>query len=113
MPDVVDLKVDARTYDPAVREQVVRAVKRVVRGESDASGLLREPQITQTDDIPAVINDEHVVEKLINSFGAHFDNCVSEMVRDTGSDDFSVFASELEHTMCVLEPRRRGSSRLG
>ncbi|KAK0721314.1 putative hippurate hydrolase [Apiosordaria backusii] len=101
VPDTVDMKVDVRTYDPAVRERVVAAVKRVIRGESEASGLLKEPQIVQTDDIPAIINDDNVVKVLERVFREHFGgNTISEMVRDTGSDDFSIFA-EAQNIPCT------------
>ncbi|KAK4222475.1 putative hippurate hydrolase [Podospora fimiseda] len=92
IPDTVDMKIDVRTYDEAVRTRVIAAVKRIIRGESDASGLVKEPEIIQTDDIPPVVNDEKVVKRLEKSFTEHFgEAAVSEMVRDTGSDDFSVF----------------------
>jgi amidohydrolase len=95
IPDVVDMKVDVRTYDPAVRQRVVQAVKRVIHGESKASGLPKEPEIVHTDDIPAIVNDEEVVRALKGVFRHHFgERAVSEMARDTASDDFSVFAHE-------------------
>ncbi|KAH8903092.1 hypothetical protein BR93DRAFT_947505 [Coniochaeta sp. PMI_546] len=77
VPETVDIKVDVRAYEPVVRERVVGAVKRVIRSESEASGLLKQPEISQTDDIPALINDDTLVKGL-------------EV--DTGSDDFSIFA---------------------
>lgn len=64
VPETVDMKVDVRTYDPVVRERVVGAVKRVIRSESEASGLLKQPEISQTDDIPALINDDTLVKGL-------------------------------------------------
>ncbi|KUJ06731.1 putative hippurate hydrolase [Mollisia scopiformis] len=92
IPDVVDMKIDVRTYNSDVRKKVVQAVKRVIHGESDAFGLPKEPEIVQTDDIPPIINDSEVVKTLQGAFGSHFVGLVSEMVRDTGSDDFSIFA---------------------
>ncbi|KAK0725796.1 putative hippurate hydrolase [Lasiosphaeris hirsuta] len=101
VPDTVDMKVDVRSYGPAVRKCVVAAVKRVIRGESEASGLLKELQIVQTDDIPAIINDDRTVEKLERVFRQHFgESAVSEMARDTGSDDFSIFA-EAQNISCA------------
>jgi metal-dependent amidase/aminoacylase/carboxypeptidase family protein len=96
VPDVVDMKVDVRTYQPETRKRVLAAVQGVIRGESEASGLLREPEIVQTDDIPSIINDDAVVETLTNSFKLQFPGLVTEMERDTGSDDFSVFAEDGE-----------------
>ena len=95
IPDVVDMKIDVRTYDSAVRQRVVQAVKRVIHGESEASRLPKEPEIIQTDDIPAIINDDKVVKALEGAFRQHFgEGAVSEMARDTASDDFSVFSHE-------------------
>ena len=39
IPDVLDMELDVRTYHSAVRQRVVQAVKRVIRGDSEASGL--------------------------------------------------------------------------
>lgn len=94
VPEFVDLKIDVRTYDPEVRKAVVAAVKRIVKAESMASGLPREPTITQTDDIPSIVNDSEVVRKLNDVFRAHFPDRVQEMDRDTASDDFSILAVE-------------------
>ncbi|KAK3988892.1 putative hippurate hydrolase [Cladorrhinum sp. PSN332] len=92
IPDTVDMKIDVRTYDDAVRTRVIAAVKRIIRGESEASGLVKEPEIIQTDDIPPVINDGKLVKRLEKAFRGQVGGAaVSEMVRDTGSDDFSVF----------------------
>ncbi|KAK1834719.1 Zn-dependent exopeptidase [Podospora conica] len=93
IPDTVVMKVEVRTYDPSVREQVVAAVQRVIRGESAASGLVKEPEIVHSDDVPAVNNDDKTVKTLEDVFRRHFGNSsVSEMARDTASDDFSVLA---------------------
>ncbi len=94
IPDTVDMKVDVRTYKPAVRKKVVEAVKRIIHGESIASGLPREPEIVQTDDIPPVINDEETVKTLTGIFEQCFIGCVSEMLKDPGSDDFSIFTAD-------------------
>ncbi|KAK3365583.1 hypothetical protein B0T24DRAFT_710690 [Lasiosphaeria ovina] len=97
VPDTVDLKIEVRSYRPEVRAAVVAAVKRVIRSESAAPGPPREPDIMQTLDIPAIVNDDAVVQTLARAFGAHFpgDGRVSDMARDTASDDFAVFAEEL------------------
>ena len=95
VPDTVDMKVEVRSYKPGVRAAVVAAVKRIINAESDASGLPQRPEITQTLSIPAITNDDEVVRKLTLALRGHFHGRVQEMVRDSGSDDFSVFAEAL------------------
>ena len=93
VPDKVDMKIDVRTYDPGVRKRVVAAVKRVVRGESETSGLPKEPEIIQVEDVPSIINDGATIKKLEAVFKSQFgESSVSEMVRNTASDDFSILA---------------------
>ncbi|KAM7186256.1 Zn-dependent exopeptidase [Naviculisporaceae sp. PSN 640] len=102
VPETVDMKVDVRTYDPQVRADVVAAVKRIIKAESGASMLPKEPEIKQTDDIPAIINNPRVVEKLTNVFRGYFSpEKISVMARDTASDDFSVFAEQLGGIPCA------------
>ncbi|EHL02572.1 putative Hippurate hydrolase [Glarea lozoyensis 74030] len=94
VPDFVDLKIDVRSYNPTVRKTVVEAVKRMIYAEAEASGLPQKPSIKKPDDIPSIVNDKAVAEKLIATFETQFPSQISEMKRDTGSDDFSIFATE-------------------
>lgn len=89
--DTVEMKIEIRSYTTDVRVKLREAMKRVIRAESDASGLPKTPETIQTYDFPSVCNDARVVEKLGRVFSAHFDGDVQEMARDTASDDFSVF----------------------
>ncbi|MFF0793543.1 amidohydrolase [Streptomyces spiralis] len=57
IPDRAELLLSVRTFEPGVRETVLRAVERIVRGEAAASGAPREPEIAYTESFPAVVND--------------------------------------------------------
>ncbi|KAI0879424.1 hypothetical protein GGS24DRAFT_495900 [Hypoxylon argillaceum] len=100
IPDYVDMKVDLRTYQPKIREQLVRAVKRVIRAECEASGLPDAPSITQTDDIPAVVNDASVVETLQKTFHERFGDRVQQAEPGLASDDFSILGAAKNIPYC-------------
>lgn len=95
------MKVDVRTYNPEVRAHVVEAVKRIITAESDASNLPQRPEIVQTDDIPVIINDGDVVDKISKVFKGHVKDSVQEMSRDTASDDFSIFTEAFRGIPCA------------
>jgi amidohydrolase len=100
IPDYVDMKVDLRTYQPEIREKLVQAVKRVIHAECEASGLPEAPSITQTDDIPAVVNDASVVETLQKKFRERFGDKVEQLERGLGSDDFSILGAAKNVPYC-------------
>lgn len=59
IPDFVDLKLSIRSYNPAVHERLVTAVKRVILSECEASKSLaiREPEIKNVMHAPPTVND--------------------------------------------------------
>ncbi|KAJ8131755.1 hypothetical protein O1611_g1871 [Lasiodiplodia mahajangana] len=93
VPDYADMKIDLRTYQPEIREKLVAAVYRVIHAEYKASKLPKRPSITQTDDIPAVVNDAGVVETLRKTFQERFGDKVQQMDPALASDDFSILGA--------------------
>ena len=54
IPDRAELTCSIRTFDPAVRERVLAAIARIVRGEAQGAGAPQEPDITPMYSFPAV-----------------------------------------------------------
>lgn len=90
IPDRATLLLNLRTYDKGVRERMITAIERIVRGECDAAGSPREPEFEYYDQFPLTDNDRSVTETVREAFVDHFG---SDVVLDegplTGSEDFS------------------------
>ena len=64
IPDSAELKLDIRTFDPTIRQKVVRTVKDIIRAECSLAGCPRQPEIKQTREFPLTVNDGGVVERI-------------------------------------------------
>jgi amidohydrolase len=95
IPDEAVIKLNVRTFDENVRRQVLAAIERIVRAESDASGAPKPPEITPLDRYDLVRNDDQATERVRDALRAHFG---AERVVDTGpasaSEDFGSFGVE-------------------
>jgi hippurate hydrolase len=95
IPDEAVIKLNVRTYDPAVRERVLAAIKRIVHAEAAASDAPRPPEIATLDSYPLGVNDAAAIERIVNAFREHFS---PERVRQSGptsaSEDFGSFGTE-------------------
>ena len=72
IPSEVRLELTIRTYDNAVRDQVIAAIERIALNLGRAAGLRDDelPIVTHTPEgTPAVINDAELTERLANTFG--------------------------------------------
>ncbi len=94
IPDTAELLVNIRSYVPHVRERVLAAVRRIIRGEAVASGAERDPEITVTDSFPVLSNDPAASERTAAAFRATFGEA---LVIDPGpvsaSEDFGIFGT--------------------
>ncbi|MCT1435596.1 amidohydrolase, partial [Dietzia maris] len=91
IPDSAELLLNIRTYDPAVREQVIAAIERIVRGECAAAGAPADPEFTYYDQYPLTRNDPGVTNTVTDAFVEHFGpRAVYEASRVTASEDFSL-----------------------
>jgi amidohydrolase len=94
IPDDAELLLSIRSYDPAVRAKMLRAIERIVRAEAEASGATREPQLELMESAPAVINDAAAADRtraaLASVVGAQ---AVVDPGPVTGSEDVGVLAA--------------------
>lgn len=90
IPDRAELLLNLRTYDPALRRQVIASIERIVRGECAAAGAPREPEFEYYDQFPLTSNDASAHRTVTEAFTDHFaPGQVFEAVPATASEDFS------------------------
>jgi hippurate hydrolase len=94
IPDDAELMLSIRTFEKAVRDQVVAAVERIVRAEAAASGAPAEPEISVLDSFPAVVNDPGACARTQEFLEAGLaPGLVFDPGLVTGSEDVGILAS--------------------
>ncbi|EMY35806.1 amidohydrolase [Arthrobacter crystallopoietes BAB-32] len=90
IPDRAELLLNLRTYDTALRERIMAAIERIVRGECEAAGSPREPEFEYYDQFPLTNNDAGTSERVTGAFTDHFgSDAVFRLAPVTASEDFS------------------------
>ncbi len=95
IPDEVTLGLTLRTYSPAVRDQIVAAVRRTARGLAETYGIPanRMPTVTLGESTPATFCDPVLAERLRASATAALGkDRVSEARAIMGSEDVGLFS---------------------
>ncbi len=92
IPDYVDLKLTIRAYNPQIHDKLLESVRRVVRAECEASGVVKEPRFKTIMHAPSTINDLEKSSILSSAFKAYFKEKAWDMEALPGSEDFSVLA---------------------
>lgn len=93
IPAEAELKLNVRTFDPAVRERVLAAITRIVDAEAAAAGAPRPPEIAPINGFPLLRNDAATTEAVRAAFTEAFGTGhVHETTPKTGSEDFGLFA---------------------
>jgi hippurate hydrolase len=89
IPDEVKLGLTLRTYSPAVRDQIVAAVRRTANGLAEAYGIPadRMPTVTLAESTPVTFNDPAMVERLRAS-------ATAAMGKDRVVEAHAIMASE-------------------
>jgi hippurate hydrolase len=77
IPDRATLLLNLRTYDMALRDRVIAAIERIVRGECQAAGSPRAPEFHYYDQFPLTDNHQDVTD------------VVFDQAPLTASEDFS------------------------
>ena len=90
--DRAELLVSIRSFSDSVRDAMLAAIERIVKGEAAASGAVREPEITVTESYPLLVNDPAASARLTEVF-----NTAGILALDpgpvTGSEDVGVLAT--------------------
>jgi amidohydrolase len=93
IPERAELQGTVRTYDPAVRETVLRRVRRIVEGTAEMMGA--EATLDFKALTPAVVNDEAVTALVQDVVRDLFGEETLEEERTMGSEDASFFLQEI------------------
>jgi amidohydrolase len=95
IPGEAILKINVRTATPESRTRVLRAIKRIVKAECEASGATKEPLWESTSSFPFTINDKETTDTIADAFSKHFgEKHDAEAMPLGGSEDFSILATE-------------------
>jgi amidohydrolase len=93
IPDDAELLLSIRTFEPAVRDTVMNAIRRIVEGEAVTAGAPRPPEIAHTMSFPSVVNDAEAVRRTAAAFEAEFGaGRVGDPGPVTGSEDVGILA---------------------
>jgi hypothetical protein len=94
IPDLAELDVSIRAFDPQVRERALAAVHRMVMAEAQAGGAPREPEIVPVASFPVSVNDEDATRRVIRAlqtvYGRHGATLADAPL--AAGDDFAHFA---------------------
>ena len=104
IPDEVQMQLTLRSYTDTVRQQLITAIRRVVRGQALAAGLPEDrlPIVTLRDEhTPATYNDPKLVGRVNEVFKKWFEEGALIERRPTmGGEDFGQFG-RTEHKIPV------------
>jgi len=95
IPDEAKLGLTVRTYDPNVRKHVLAAIDRIVKGEAEAAGVAKLPQITHDEATDAVYNDPALAARMTKVLqDALGKSNVEPEPPSMTSEDFSYFVAQ-------------------
>lgn len=90
IPEEAELKLSVRTFDPWIRERVLGAIGRIVRGEAAAAGAPRPPEIETMRAFDPVVNDDAATKRVSEAFIVRFGaERVEAAQAQTVSEDFA------------------------
>ncbi|MBK0402499.1 amidohydrolase [Adhaeribacter sp. BT258] len=91
IPEDATLKLNIRTFNTGVKDQIISAVKRICCAECVASNAPRDPEFTELDSYPLTENDANATAKVADAFAAQFGDKCFETQPASASEDFSIF----------------------
>ncbi|KAI4248409.1 MAG: hypothetical protein L6R40_000968 [Gallowayella cf. fulva] len=99
--DKAEVRVNVRTQNHGVRNRILAAIRRVVKGECEASGATKDPLIEETTHFPLSVNDETVTKRVHESFEAFFGERFDPNTPcSTASEDYSILGSSQGKPCC-------------
>jgi amidohydrolase len=95
IPDQAEMGLTVRTRSAEVRKQVLAAIERVIRGESEAGGAVRAPLIDHYESTDLVYNDPELAQRMKGTLEAALgkDHVVMEEPIPA-SEDFSYYVEQ-------------------
>lgn len=95
IPDQAEIGLTVRTFKPEIRKQILAAIARIAKAESEAGGAVREPLIEHYEGTDAVYNEPALAQRLRSPLESALgkDNVVT-VEPITGSEDYSYFIEQ-------------------
>jgi amidohydrolase len=94
IPGEAELQLNIRSYDTGVRQRILGAVERIVRGVAVTSGAPREPTITEIERFPVVVNDAAALGRTLEAFAAWLGpDAILDPGAGAGSEDVGILAT--------------------
>jgi hippurate hydrolase len=94
IPDQASIKLNVRTFSPAVRQRVLDSIRRIAIAEATASDAPRPPEFRPLNRIPILANDPEATGRTAGALTGHFGE---ERVQKTppwmASEDFGEFGA--------------------
>jgi amidohydrolase len=94
--DKAEIKVNVRTINTETRERVLKAIKRIVKAECEASNSPKEPLIENTSTFPMTVNNKEITDQLAASFADVFPSFDADAPRVNASEDFSILGTAVD-----------------
>jgi len=95
IPDEVEMIGTFRTFDPAVRQQLIERMTRTAEDVARASGATATVEVA-TDNNPVTFNDPQLTSRMLPSLArAAADGKVHEIPYVTGAEDFAYYAQRV------------------
>jgi len=95
IPDQAELGLTVRTFKAAIRTQVLAAIARIVKGEAEAAGSKRAPDIDHNEATDSVYNEPALAEKLRGPLEAALGKDNVETIDPAlASEDYSNFVAQ-------------------
>ncbi|NMA94017.1 MAG: amidohydrolase [Clostridiales bacterium] len=107
IPDSVELRGTMRTYNPQIRDYVVKRIEEIAQQQATLFGAKASFEIAQS--APTIVNNEEMVDKVteyLEDFGMQFET--DPNFRISASDDFGYIAREIPTVMFFLGSKPEG-----
>ncbi|MHC5256455.1 amidohydrolase [Streptomyces sp. UC4497] len=96
IPDAAELGINIRSTTASTRELLRSATERVVRAEAVAGGATRDPDLTWTGSVPALVSDPDATATTLAAFAGHFgEQRIIPMPPVNASEDVGVFGDAI------------------
>ena len=90
IPDLCTVRGTVRTLDPAVRDQVEAALRRICAGVDASMRVTSE--VSYVREIPPTVNDGPLLDRVMAAVGAQLGDVVDEGEPSLGGEDFALMA---------------------
>ncbi|MFZ3554693.1 amidohydrolase [Streptomyces sp. BH055] len=96
IPDDAELGINIRSTTAATRDLLRSATERVVRAEAAAGGATRDPELTWTGSVPALVSDPDATATTLAAFTGHFgEQRIIPLPPVNASEDVGVFGDAI------------------